>query len=70
MSRCTTGINDTGGKFATNTTSIVDNGGKFATGVSDTGGKYWVHYQTADTLTWRKIARLNLFKKMEVYEAW
>jgi hypothetical protein len=32
--RCTTGINDTGGKFAN------DTGGKFATGVSDTGGKF------------------------------
>ncbi len=37
-SRCTTGINDTGGKFATSTTGVVDTGGKFATGVSDTGG--------------------------------
>jgi hypothetical protein len=35
MSRCTTGINDTGGKFA----SVVDTGGKFATGVNNTGGK-------------------------------
>ncbi len=47
-SRCTTAINDTGGKFATgiNDTSanvasssacVVDTGGKFATGVVDTG---------------------------------
>ena len=35
-SRCTTGVNDTGGKFAT---GINDTGGKFATGVIDTGGK-------------------------------
>jgi hypothetical protein len=35
-SRCTTGINDTSGKFAT---GINDTGGKFATGVSDAGGK-------------------------------
>jgi hypothetical protein len=34
-SRCTTGVNDTGGKIAA---SINDNGGKFATGISDTGG--------------------------------
>ncbi len=33
-----TGINNTGGKFATNTASVVD-----------TGGKQWEHYQTADT---------------------
>jgi hypothetical protein len=35
-SRCTTGSNDTSGKFAT---GINDTGGKFATGVSDAGGK-------------------------------
>jgi hypothetical protein len=48
-SRCTTGINDTSGKFATSvndpgdkfaadTASVVDNGGKFAPGVNDIGG--------------------------------
>jgi hypothetical protein len=40
-SRLTTGINDTGGKFATSFTSVFDTGGKFATGVNDTGGKQW-----------------------------
>jgi hypothetical protein len=35
----TTGINDTGGNFATSFTSVVDTGGKFAAGVNDTGGK-------------------------------
>jgi hypothetical protein len=50
-SRCTIGINDTGGKFATGISdtggnfstifaSVVDTGGKFATGVNDTGGKF------------------------------
>jgi hypothetical protein len=47
-SRCTTGINNTGGKFApgVNDTGgkiaagIKDTGGKFATGISDTGGKF------------------------------
>jgi hypothetical protein len=39
MSKCTTGINDTGGKFATTTAGVVDTGGKFATGVNDTGDK-------------------------------
>jgi hypothetical protein len=34
------GINDTGGKVATNFPCAVDNGGKFATGVNDTGGKF------------------------------
>jgi hypothetical protein len=43
-SRCTTGITNTGGKFATNTASIVETGGKFA------GGKKWEHYQTVDAL--------------------
>jgi hypothetical protein len=37
-SRSTTGINDTGGKFATNTASVIDTD-KFAAGVYDTGGK-------------------------------
>ncbi len=37
-SRCTTGINDTGGKIAA---SINDTGGKFATGINDTGGKFF-----------------------------
>ncbi len=35
-SRCTTGINDTGGEFAT---SVNDTGGKIAAGINDTGGK-------------------------------
>ncbi len=35
-SRCTTGINDTAGKFATN---VNDTDGKFAAGVNYTGGK-------------------------------
>jgi hypothetical protein len=45
----TTGINDTGGKFATvvNDTGgkiaagINDTGGKFATGINDTGGNFF-----------------------------
>ncbi len=59
-SRCTTGIKDSGGKFAmvsttqmanfaTCTACEVDTGGKFVTGVYDTGGKL-KKYQTADTL--------------------
>ena len=41
-SRCTTGINDTGGKFATgvNDTGVNDTGGKIAAGINDTGGKF------------------------------
>jgi hypothetical protein len=45
--RCTTGINDTSGKFsttpaanfATSFASVFDTRGKFSTGVNDTGGK-------------------------------
>ena len=63
-SRLTTGINDTGGKFAT---GINDTGGKFATGVNDTGGKQWEQYQAADTLkwTWRQkfVYMLSLLSK-------
>jgi hypothetical protein len=36
MSRCTTGINDTGGKIA----ASIDTGGKLATGINNTGGKF------------------------------
>ncbi len=36
-SRCTTGINDTGGKFATD---VNDTDGKIATSINDTGGKF------------------------------
>jgi hypothetical protein len=37
-----TGINDTGGKFAA---GVVDTGGNFSAGVVDTGGKQWDQYQ-------------------------
>ncbi len=37
-SRCTNGINDTGGKFATGTADVVNTGGKSAASVNDTGG--------------------------------
>jgi hypothetical protein len=39
-SMCTTGINDTGGKFATSFASVVDTGGKFVNGVNYTSGKF------------------------------
>jgi hypothetical protein len=42
-SRCTTGINDTGSKFATgftNTNEKFATGGKFATGVTNTNEKF------------------------------
>jgi hypothetical protein len=32
------------------TTGINDTGNKFATGVKDTGGKQWEQYQAADAL--------------------
>ncbi len=41
-SRCTTGINDTGGKIAA---GINDAGGKFATGISHAGGKFFYHFR-------------------------
>ncbi len=37
-SRSTTGIHDTGDKFAT---GVKDNGGKIAAGINDTGGKFF-----------------------------
>jgi hypothetical protein len=36
-SRCTIGISNTGGKFAT---GANDTSGKFSTGINDTGGKF------------------------------
>ncbi len=33
-----TGVNDTGGKFATGVNGVIDTGGKFTNGVVDTGG--------------------------------
>ncbi len=41
-SRCTTDINDTGGKFAT---GVNDTGGKMAAGISDTGGKFFHNFR-------------------------
>jgi hypothetical protein len=38
QSRCTTGINDTSSKFATDTASALDTSGKFAAGVNDISG--------------------------------
>ncbi len=38
-SRCTIGVNDTGGRFATSFANVVDTSGKFATGVNGTDGK-------------------------------
>ncbi len=54
-SMCTTGINDTGGKFATGVNNtggkiaagINDTSGKFATGISDTGGKFFPSFSLA-----------------------
>ncbi len=67
--RCTTGINDTGGKFCHQFRWCCWHRWQIchrcqrrrwqitATGVSDTGGKQWEQYQTSDNLkwTWRKI---------------
>ncbi len=35
-SRCTTGMNNTGGKFCHQSAGVVDTGGKFAAGVNAT----------------------------------
>ncbi len=53
-SRCTTGINDTGGKFAT---GINNAGGKFATGVIDIMG----------TISGCSYLKLNLKAKIYIY---
>jgi hypothetical protein len=41
-SRCTTGINDTGGKFAT---GVNDTGGKTAAAITDTGSKFFHQFR-------------------------
>jgi hypothetical protein len=57
-SRCTTGINDTGGaNFSTSFASVVDTGGKFATGVAYSGGKQWEQLSNCCQL------KMNLKKK-------
>jgi hypothetical protein len=40
-SRCTTSINDTGGKFAT---GVNNTGGKIAAGINEAGGKFFHHF--------------------------
>jgi hypothetical protein len=49
-SRCTTGINDTGGKLPTVSTTPAANFATSFTSVVRTGGKQWEQYQAADTL--------------------
>ncbi len=49
-SRCTTGINDTGGKFAIDTVGVVDTCDEFAAGVNDTGGAPWAANISANWL--------------------
>ncbi len=41
-SRCTTGINNTGGKFAT---GVNDAGNKIAAGINNTGGKFFHQFR-------------------------
>jgi hypothetical protein len=50
-SRCTTGINDTGGKFAP---GVNVTGSKFATGINDTGGKFFTGIN--DTGWWLPVS--------------
>jgi hypothetical protein len=63
-SRCTAGINDTGGNFAT---SVNNTSGNFATSVNDTGGKLApvsttpvVNFATSFTVLLILVANLQL----------
>ncbi len=60
-----TGINDTGGKFATSFTSVVDTGGKFATGVNDTGGKFAACVNVTSGQSWSVNISVNFRKNFK-----
>jgi hypothetical protein len=57
-SRCTTGINDTGGKFVTgiNITGINITGGKFATGINNFAASSAVVVDTGGALSAANIS--------------
>ncbi len=57
-SRCTTGLNDTGGKFAT---GVNDTGGKFATFVNYTSGKF-PRVKDTDGASWAANISANFRK--------
>ncbi len=82
-SRCTTGVNDTGGKFAT---GVNDSGGKvaagindtssrFATSINDTGGNFchqfrlccWHRWQIMGTISGCRHLKVNLKAKFYIY---
>ncbi len=66
-SRCTTGINDTGGKIAA---CINDTGGKFATDVNDTGGilpPISTTLAAMGTLSGCRYLKVNLKAKLYIY---
>jgi hypothetical protein len=75
-SRCSTGVNDTGGKFATGVNdtggkvaaAINDTSGRFATSINDTGGKFchqfllccWHRWQIMGTISGCRHLKVNL----------
>ncbi len=59
-SRCTTGINNTGGKIAA---GINDTGGKFATSISDTGGKFLHHFLLRCWYQWQICHRCQRYRR-------
>ncbi len=68
-SRCTTGVNDTGGKFAA---GINDTVSKFATGIKDTGSKFCHRYQRhrwqiMGTISGCRHLKVNLKAKIYIY---
>ncbi len=58
-SRCTTGVNDTGGKFAN---GINNTGGKFATGINNTGGKFCHRFPLCCWHRWQICHRCQRYR--------
>jgi hypothetical protein len=70
-SRCTTSVNDTGGKFATSlndtggkiAAGINGTGGKFATGINDTGGKFCHQFCLCCWHRWQICHRCQRYRR-------
>ncbi len=65
--RCTIGINYTGGKFST---GVNDTGGNIATVINDTGSKFsvcWYLWQNMETISGCRLLKVNLKAKVYIY---
>jgi hypothetical protein len=63
-SKCTTRINNTGGKFAT---GINDIRGKFATGINDTSGKFYHQFCWVLLIPVANLPRVSTYRRQICY---